>query len=179
MRKWVSLLFIAIIVAFSFSPGSAQMLAYPGALGSRAPFFYVPPISPLYAPAPFATLPLGMPPLLTAAPRPLLAPMGIPQPVRNAAATITIIFNPALSVVNVSAVPIATAVPVVPTVPTAVVPAPTTTPTAIATLLPALLSVPTGPPWTQTQTISTTAIVPTLPAATATIPGLSVLLPFI
>ncbi|MEW5804206.1 MAG: hypothetical protein AB1847_19090 [bacterium] len=192
MRKWISLLFItAAIMLFAVSSGKAQMLTFPGAFGARAPFFYAPPVPPLYPPLPFAPWPLGMPPLQTALPQPLLAPMAA-RPVRNAAATITIIFNPALSVVNVSAIPL-TGLAVAPTA--ALVPAPTVAPTSLALLLPALLSVAaaTTKPYTQTLTISTTttafvppalaptAIVPTalLPTTTAVLPGLTGLLPLI
>ncbi|MCL6584660.1 MAG: hypothetical protein K6U11_13645 [bacterium] len=173
MRKWISLLFTTAALLFSFGFGSAQMVA-PGAFGGvRAPFFYMPPANPFYAPAPFLPAPLGMPSLRIAPPRPLLAPMGTILPTRFAAATITIIFDPTLSVVNVSAVPIAS----LPVAPTAVATVPTApAPTALATLLPALLAIPTGPPWTQTQTISTTTIVPTAPASST---GLTSLLPII
>ena len=178
----------ATIMLFSVNSGTAQMFPFPGAFGPQYPFFYAPPVNPFYPSLPFLPWPIGMPGVRTAPVQPLLAPMGAPLPMRYAAATITIIFNPALSVVNVSAVPIPAIAPV-PTatlvpVPTVV---PTVAPTALAALLPVLLATaaPAGPPYTQIQTVSgTVPAFPLAPAAaapttTTVVPGLTALLPLI
>ncbi|MEW6381757.1 MAG: hypothetical protein AB1611_19440 [bacterium] len=207
MKRWTILLPILSVVLFTSSSGIAQMTVFSGGIGPQTAYSSIPqlfpPVAPFvssafYTPAPFLPLP-SLPPSLHPSPlAPLPVPLSIPRPmVRNAAATITIIFNPALSVVNVSAVPI-TAIAPTTTVPTTTLPTttvPTIAPTA-ALLLPALLAstVPAGPPYNQTQTLVTPAAPIAAPAAaaankvtpaattlttTTALPSLTALLPFI
>ena len=115
-----------------------------------------------------------MPSIPLPQPRPHLASFNLPRPlVRNAAATITIIFDPALSVVNVSALPITTLAPAVPVVPTVV--APTIVPTGLSLLSP-LLAVPaaTGPPYSYNPTAT-----PTAKNTATALSGLTALLPLL
>ncbi|MGA1876135.1 MAG: hypothetical protein ACMUIA_11060, partial [bacterium] len=108
---------------------------------------------------------------------PLPARMNLPRPtLRSAAATITIIFDPAVSIVNVSAVPLAATAPAVPTLAPTIA-APALAPTAL-TLLPALLAAPTAA--TQAFSYNPTAT-PTLKrlSSTGILGGLTSLLPLL
>ncbi|MEW5804584.1 MAG: hypothetical protein AB1847_21025 [bacterium] len=209
MKRWtLGIIILIVVLLVSFNSGTAQMSLFSTVLWPQRISSFLSPLLPVpirsgfagssfpfYTPVPFPPLPLAMPSLQPSPLAPVLAPVSLPRPmIRNAAATITIIFNPALSVVNVSALPItalapATAVPTT-TLPTTT--APTIAPTALVALLPALLTsiAPAGPPYNQTQTLVAPAapapVVPAAPAAaaakapTATVlPGLTGLLPLI
>ncbi|MCL6582376.1 MAG: hypothetical protein K6U11_01940 [bacterium] len=209
LRTTLLIIFFSIILLSLSSPAKAQMVSFSGQAGlsmispflssffpQRAPFIS----SAFYTPSLMLPLPSLAPVLRPSPLAPIPVPMSIPRPmVRNAAATITIIFNPAVSVVNVSAVPI-TAIAPATAVPTTTLPTtttPTIAPTALALLLPALVAstAPAAPPYTQTQTLVTPAAAApgTAPAAaaakvapaatslttTTTLPGLTALLPLL
>lgn len=187
MKRCIFLLFIITIILLSFNHGIAQMTSFIGGLWQQTPFPFLPifseyPFAPpsSYPPMPFLNpsflpLPLIMPPLRPSSPLLLLPQISPPRPiVRNAATTITIFFNPTLSIIQVTVLPIGTAAPV-PVVPT-VAAAPTVAPTALA-LLPALLAATAaGPPYSYNPTAS-----PTVKRLTSTsvLPGLTALLPLI
>ena len=125
-------------------------------------------------------LPIGPFPSVISPPRTslsLLSPLRMPQPLlRQAAATITIFFNPTLSIIQVTVLPITPLSPVAPAPApvTAVAPtvaAPALGLTALA-LLPLLTGL-TGP--TQTKTLTRLATTPTVPVLT----GITGLLPLI
>lgn len=178
MKRWISLLFILSIILLSFNSGIAQMTSFSGIFWAPPPLPFLPIYTRLpfghpglYGTMPFVSWPLASPYLRPFPLQPILAPMSIPGPIRRAAATITIIFNPALSIVNVSVLPI-TAIALAPTaalVPTLVAPAPVIAPTALP--LPTLLALPTASP----------PFLPTTKKATATpiLPGITALLPLL
>jgi hypothetical protein len=97
--------------------------------------------------------------------------MNIPRPaLRGAAATVTILFNPALSIIQVTVLPVA------PLAPSVAVPAPIV-PTALPALTALLAApVPAGPPYSYNPTAS-----PTVKRLTSTsvLPGLTALLPLL
>jgi len=189
MKGLIFVLFIITIISLLwFNLGIAQIYSYPGGFWLQTPFPSLPisseyPFTPysIYPPmpflnSPFLPLPLIMSSLRPSPPRPLLPQISPPRPIiRNAAATITIFFNPTLSVIQVTVLPIGTAAPV-PVAPTAVA-APTLAPSALA-LLPALLTA--AAPATQPYSYNPTAS-PTVKRLTSTsiLPGLSALLPLI
>ncbi|MGA1875555.1 MAG: hypothetical protein ACMUIA_08095 [bacterium] len=181
----ITTIFIGIVTFLNIHPGLAQTAAFPGGFRPQVSFFplfsgfpiasyprYTP--LPFYSPLPFFLVPLTMPFIPLSQPRPHVASINFPQHlVRSAAATITIIFDPALSVVNVSAVPIGTLIPPVPVVPTVV--APTVVPTGLSLLSP-LLAVPaaTGPPYSFNPTAT-----PTAKNTATALSGLTALLPLL
>ncbi|MGA1864291.1 MAG: hypothetical protein ACMUHX_04445 [bacterium] len=104
----------------------------------------------------------------------LLSPIRMPQPFRQAAATITIFFNPTLSVIQVTVLPITPTAAVAPAVaPTAIAPA--IAPSALL-LLPLLSGLGGTTPQTQVNTIGS---VPPVTPVTSAPTGLSALLPII
>ena len=179
MKRYLFTLIIAfVIVCFGIS-ASAQIPLF---FGRQNPFFplLMPnmwPIAPSFAmfPPPPLAGPFLAPGLPARTSLSLLAPVRMPQPLlRQAAATVTIFFNPTQSVIQVTVLPLS------PVAPPVTVAAPTVTTPAIgptALLLLPLLTGLTGPTQTKTLTrlTTTTPTVPTLPALT----GLSALLPLI
>lgn len=173
MRKQISLWMVIFLILFLAGTSGAQFfppigppnpfllsMIYPGAF-SRFPS--LPPLSPFIFPG-----------LVPRQSLPMLSPI---QPVlrqARATVTVTIFFNPTLSVIQLTVLPLNSPIAPLP-VATPVVPAPVISPTALV-LLP-LLSGLTGPTQTKTLTrLSTTA--PALPALTG-LAGLTALLPLI
>lgn len=178
MKKYFFLICIIILLVGLSKIALAQ---FPFWFGPPNPFFSSWSPLGLFAPS-FSIfpplLPMGPFPSAISPPRTslsLLSPIRMPQPLlRQAAATITIFFNPTLSVIQVTVLPISPLAPA-PAPVTAV--APTVAPPALGltalALLP-LLSGITGPTQTKTLTrLSTTA--PTVPVLT----GITGLLPLI
>jgi hypothetical protein len=183
MKKYFFLmLIIALLICFS----EAAFAQFPFWLGPPSPFYYplslslinplVPYLSPFSAPFPVGPFPSSVLPPRTSLS--LLSPVRMPTPLlRQAAttATVTIYFNPALSVIQVTVLPLTPLAPApVPAPVTAVAPAiaPAVGLTALA-LLPLLTGL-TGPTQTKTLTRLTTTT-PAIPALT----GITGLLPLI
>lgn len=176
MKRCIVSLFAVSIIFLSWGHSTAQL--YPFARGVWPRIFNrASPFSAweVFSPFPFSTpfpgiiAPLSLLPPLLIMPR-----INIPRPaLRGAAATVTILFNPTQSIIQVTVLPIGTPLPVVPTV---VVPPPIT-----PTVLPALTAliaapVPAGPPYSYNPTAS-----PTVKRLTTTsvLPGLTALLPLL
>ncbi|MGA1845101.1 MAG: hypothetical protein ACMUIS_11120 [bacterium] len=175
MKRYLLILLLAALILSVSSPGRAQVPLW---FREPIPFF-----SPLFSPYPFLPYlgifprlpvlgPYISPPLAPRTSLSLLSPVRMPRPaLRQAAATVTIFFNPTLSVIQVTVLPLSPVTPLAPV--TAVAPAVATPAlglTALA-LLP-LLSGLTGPTQTKTLTrLSTTApAIPTLTGLTALLP---------
>ncbi len=186
-RYIIFIVLMALLVCFS----EAALAQIPFWFGLPNPFFFpmIPtgsfapsfPMFPMFPPLP----PIGPFPSPFLAPRTLLSsllsPIRMPRPLlRQAAATITIFFNPTLSIIQVTVLPLsplAAPVPVpIPAPVTALAPsliAPAIGPTALA-LLPLLTGL-TAATQTKTLTRLITTAAPVLPALT----GIAAFLPFI
>jgi hypothetical protein len=177
MKRYLFLLFL-ILMIFCFS--TVALAQFPFTFVPPSPFWYplpflTQPVSPFF-PFPYIA-PLGPFTIPGLAPRTalsLLSPIRMPQPFRQAAATITILFNPTQSVIQVTVLPITPTVAAAPVVaPTAVAPA--IGPSALL-LLPLLTALGGTTPQTQVNTIGS---VPPVTPVTSAPTGLSALLPLI
>ncbi len=154
MRKYVFPLLLILMILCLSAPAQAQFpFAFAPPNPFLSPFFYTPSpffsFSPFPYPAPLS--PLTIPALVPRTALSLLSPIRMPQPLRQAAATITIFFNPTLSVIQVTVLPITPTAAVAPVVaPTAVAPA--IAPSALL-LLPLLTGLGGTTPQTQVNTI--------------------------
>ncbi|MBN2372500.1 hypothetical protein JXL19_01760 [bacterium] len=176
MKRYILALTVIVMIVCLGASARAQ---FPIFFGMPNPFLplLIPnvwPVAPAFAM--FPSLPIAGPLLASSlsarSSLSLMSPIRMPQPLlRKAAATVTIYFNPAVSVIQI------TVLPITPLSPPVTVAAPTVTAPAIgptALLLLPLLTGLTGPTQTKTLTrLSTTA--PALPPLT----GLSALLPLI
>jgi len=172
-RCFVALMLLILFICVSTVAGAE----FPFWLGLPYPFLYQMPFWGVFPPL----LPVGPFFSFRTAPRNLFPVLAPPAPMmRQARATVTIFFNPALSVIQVTVLPLT---PAVPLVPTAVV-APTT---AIAPALPpsALLLLPllTGLGTTQPNLNFNSTVAPATPVpvvnSTPSLTGLSALLPLL
>lgn len=177
MRRYLFLL-ILILMIFCFSKPALSQFPFTFAPPNPflSPFFHMPypyfPFSPFIYPAPLG--PSVLPSIMPRTALSLLSPIRMPQPLRQAAATITIFFNPTLSVIQVTVLPITPTATVAPVVAPTVV-APAIAPSALL-LLPLLTGLGGTTPQTQVNTIGS---VPPVTPVTSAPTGLSALLPLI
>lgn len=177
MRRYLLSLIVIILLIYLGGEASAQFpfcfgqpnpflfpFSYIGLFPS--PFVFLTPLPPF---APFPSVGFGQMASLS-----LLSPIRMPQPMlRQAAATVTIFFNPTQSIIQVTVLPLSpltAPAPVTAVAPTVTAPAVGLTALALLPLLTGL----TGP--TQTKTLTRLATTtPAVPALT----GLTALLPLI
>lgn len=177
MRKYLFLLFLILMIFCFSAPVQAQFpFAFTPPNPFLSPFFYMP--SSIFSFSPFPYLapfgPLTIPALTPRTALSLLSPIRMPQPFRQAAATVTIFFNPTQSVLQITVLPITPTAAVSPVIaPTAVAPA--IGPSALL-LLPLLTGLGGTTPQTQVNTIGS---VPPVTPVTSAPTGLSALLPLI
>lgn len=177
-RSFVALMLLILLLCVSTAAGAqfSFLQGYPYPFVYPMPFWGVFP--PLLPSGPFFSF--------GAAPRTLFPALARPVPmIRQARATVTILFNPALSVIQVTVLPLS---PIAPVVPTALV-APTTTiapalPPSALLLLPLLsgLGTSTQPNlnFNSTSTVATPVPSPVVNSTSSVgLTGLSALLPFI
>ena len=174
-RYFLALLVIGLLVFWSCTAGAQ----FPFRIGASNPFMFFgnfwgpfsifPPLLPLGHISPFG-LPL----------RPTLPFLSLPSPMlRQARATVTIFFNPTLSVIQVTVLPLTTPAVAAPIIaPTAITPtavAPTLGPTALL-FLPLLTGLGTTTP---NINLNSTVGTPNVNAVSTAPTGLSALLPAI
>jgi len=181
MRRY---LLLSLIMLLIFSLGGKAIAQFPFPFGLSNPFLFNTPLF-MGAGFPFFSLPFLAPrgPFLLPGLQPraalsLLAPVRMPRLTRHAAATVTIFFNPTLSVIQVTVLPVTAPTLVAPVVAPTVV-APTIAPTALLflSLLTALGTTTATTPNVNVNTavgtpiVNVNSVVPTI--------GLSALLPLI
>jgi hypothetical protein len=182
MKRFFAALMLLILLVFVSTVAGAEFPFWPG---YQFPFLYpmsfwgaLPPLLPVRPYFSFGMTPRNLFPVL-APPAPML---------RQARATVTIFFNPALSVIQVTVLPLTPVAPVVPVVPTAVVAPTTAIAPAIAPSALLLLPLLSGLGGTQpnlnfnsTSTVATPAPVPVVNSTSTFtgLTGLTALLPLI